>query len=59
MGDAPIRELFIVELEQVHGGGPVEELLNQVPTVDPESGIISDPPLYTTLACGEEAGSGC
>ena len=53
-----IRELFIDELEQVNGGGPVEDLLNSLPfTVNnPE---LSDLPIYTTMACGEESNSGC
>ncbi len=42
-----IRELFIEELEQVQGGtgGPLEKLKE----------AIKDPPIYTTLACGEES----
>ncbi len=52
---APIRELFIDELEQVNGGGPVEELLEKLPFVINKEII----PTYTTLACGEESGSGC
>ena len=40
-----IRELFIDELEQVQGGGPVEELINR----------LKDQP--TTQACCEEGNS--
>ena len=56
------RELFIEELEHVHGGGPVEDVLALLPSEvqpNPELGALKDLPLYTTLACGEEAGSGC
>ncbi len=47
-----IRELFIEELAEVQGGGPVEELLDRV-AAEPNL------PIYTTMACGEEASSGC
>ena len=55
---APIRELFIDELEQVHGGGPLEDLWALVgfEPSDPELGTLKDLPIYTTLACGEESG---
>ena len=55
-----VRELFIEELVAVNGGGPVEELLEKVTPgpIDPELGGIKD--LWnTTMACGEEASSGC
>ena len=42
-----IRELFIEELEQVHGGGPVEDLIREL-----KSGG------NTTMACCEE-GNDC
>ena len=43
-----IRELFIEELEQVHGGGPVEDLIRELK----EGG-------NSTMACCEEANDGC
>ena len=46
-----IRELFIEELEQVHGGIPLEELLRRI-----AGGI---PPTETTLACCEEGSENC
>ena len=47
--DAPVmRELFIEELHQVHGGGPVEELIRQL-----KDGW------NTTYACCEEGPDGC
>ncbi len=55
MHDAPqIRELFIDELEQVHGGGPVEDVMDIVERIkpapiDPGGGIISDPPVPELL----------
>ena len=53
-----IRELFIDELEQVNGGGPVEELLEKV--MPGSIGGIELSDLWnTTMACGEESGSGC
>lgn len=46
---APVlRELFIEELEQVSGGGPVEEVLRQLK----DGG-------NTTMACCEEGSDGC
>lgn len=52
MADKPVvRELFIDELAQVSGGGPVEELLEKVTP----GGI----PIYTTMACCEEGNDGC
>ncbi len=48
-----IRELFIEELEQVHGGGPVEDLIRELQ----EGGGGN-----TTMACCEEGnncGGGC
>ncbi len=61
MTENAIRELFIDELEQVNGGGPLEDLWTLVgfEPNDPELGALKDLPIYTTLACGEEAGSGC
>ena len=55
-----IRELFIEELADVNGGGPVEELLERVTPqpVDPELGGLGGI-WNTTMACGEEASSGC
>jgi hypothetical protein len=43
-----IRELFIEELEQVSGGGPVEELVRKI-----KDGW------NTTEACCEEGPDGC
>ena len=49
MKEAPeIRELFIEELEQVNGGGPVEEAIRQL-----KDGW------NTTYACCEEGNDGC
>ena len=56
----PIRELFIEELEQVSGGGPVEELLEKVwPAYlnKPELGGIGGG--NTTMACCEEGPDNC
>ena len=57
---AHIRELFIEELADVNGGGPVEELLEKVMPgqIDPELGGLGGI-WNTTMACGEEASSGC
>ncbi|MDP9069211.1 MAG: hypothetical protein M3N53_12815 [Actinomycetota bacterium] len=41
-----IRELFIEELAEVHGGGPVEELIDKLGG-------------NTTHACCEEGPDGC
>lgn len=49
MKDTQIRELFIEELEQVQGGGPIEELIRQ----------IKDGGENTTMACCEEGPDGC
>ena len=47
--DAPVvRELFVEELDQVHGGGPVEELIREL-----KDGW------NTTYACCEEGPDGC
>lgn len=43
------RELFIEELAEVQGGGPVEELIQR----------IKDGCCYTTMACCEEGPDGC
>ncbi len=49
MTDTPkIRELFIEELAEVQGGGPVEELIRQL-----KDGWS------TTYACCEEGPDGC
>ncbi len=48
--ESKVRELFIDELDQVVGGIPPEELIRRI--------TDKIPPLYTTLACGEE-GSTC
>lgn len=49
MKEAPeIRELFIEELEQVNGGGPVEEAIRKI-----KDGW------NTTHACCEEGPDGC
>ena len=47
-GTPQIRELFIDELEQVNGGNPVKELVQQ----------IKDN-WNTTMACCEEGPDGC
>ena len=50
-----MRELFIEELAEVTGGaGPVEEILEKIAL----SNVIQEH-FYTTMACGEEAGSSC
>lgn len=50
-----MRELFIEELAEVTGGaGPVEEILERIAL----SNVIQEH-TYTTMACGEEAGSSC
>ena len=43
-----IRELFIEELAEVHGGGPVEDLIDSLR--DDQA---------TTMACCEEGSDGC
>lgn len=43
-----LRELFIDELEQVQGGGPVEDLIRRI-----KDGEAS------TMACCEEGPDGC
>ena len=53
-----IRELFIDELEQVSGGGPVEELIEKVwpaPVGKPELGGLGN----STMACCEEGPDNC
>lgn len=51
-----MRELFIEELAEVTGGaGPVEETLDKIGL----SNVIQEHVVYTTHACGEEAGGGC
>ena len=50
----PIRELFIEELEQVSGGGPVDELIRKV-TDDNKIMYWLREQLVTTMACGEES----
>jgi hypothetical protein len=46
--DAPqIRELFIDELTEVQGGGPVDELIRKLKDQD------------STMACCEEGPDGC
>ena len=56
MSDEPmLRELFIDELAQVNGGGPVDEVLGLVP----EKFRPALPPTETTMACCEEGSSGC
>lgn len=44
---AKIRELFIEELAEVHGGNPVRDLLDKVGCCD------------TTMACCEESPDPC
>ncbi len=44
MKEANVRELFIEELAEIHGGAP---------------GGIPGRPTYTTLACCEEGPFGC
>lgn len=54
-----IRELFIHELAEVNGGGPVEELLERVtpaPIGLPEFAGLDNP---STMACCEEGPDGC
>lgn len=48
MQGSQLRELFIEELEQVHGGGPVEDLIRDVTGGD-----------ATTMACCEEGSDAC
>lgn len=43
-----LRELFIDELAQVHGGGPVEDVIRILKGED-----------HTTMACCEEGPDGC
>ena len=47
MDNDTIRELFIEELEEVTGGGPVEDLINKLK------------PGPSTEACCEEGPDGC
>ncbi len=53
-----IRELFIEELAEVNGGGPVEDVLALIPQVNPnpELGIGGG---ETTMACCEEGPDNC
>lgn len=46
-----IRELFIEELEEVHGGIPPEEVIRRI--------AEKIPPTETTLACCEEGSENC
>lgn len=49
-GNTPkIRELFVEELAEVQGGGPVEELIESCQLCQPQ----------TTMACCEEGPDGC
>lgn len=43
-----VRELFIEELAEVHGGGPVEDLIRELKNGG-----------NTTMACCEEGPDGC
>ncbi len=56
---AEIRELFIDELAEVTGGGPIEDILNAIGAEpgDPEFG--GGGLCCTTMACGEEGPIGC
>ncbi len=47
-GTAQVRELFIEELAQVQGGGPVEDLIREL-----KGGG------HSTMACCEEGPDGC
>ena len=53
-----IRELFIDELAQVTGGGPVEDVLNYL-GVEPSGEIGGIGGGNTTMACCEEGPDGC
>lgn len=54
-----IRELFIEELAEVNGGGPIEDLLALIPTINPNPELGVLPGGYSTMACGEECPENC